>query len=219
MNEWGVLLISTFVWACAATLCSLVVGVPMAYLLARGQFRGKRVMSALLSLPMVMPPTAVGFLLLLLLAEQGVLGLQTGWLFSWKAVVLAQAVMALPLVLRTARVAFEEVDPRLEQLARTLGLTRFQVWCRVTLPLAFRGLVAAGLLGFTRALGEFGATVMIAGNIPGRTQTLASAIYSAQQAGNDERGGLLLLLAAVLGFVAVFVTETLSRPAGGGGRR
>ncbi len=215
MTHWGTLLMVTSLWATLATAGSLVLGVPVAYLLARGRFRGKRALSAVIGLPMVMPPTAVGFLLLLFLAERGVLaqlGIQTNWLFTWKAVVLAQMVMALPFVIRTARVAFEEVDPRLEQLARTLGFTRQQVWTRVTVPLAGRGLVAAGLLGFTRALGEFGATVMIAGTIPGRTQTLASAIYSAQQSGDDARAGVLLVVAALLGIAVVYLTETLSRP-------
>ncbi len=203
---------NTILWALLATLFSCMLALPLAYLLARGRFPGKGIVSALLGLPMVMPPTAVGFLLLSLLAEDssGSL-LPDSWLFSWKAVVLAQSVMALPLVIRTARVVFEQVDPRFEQMARTLGFGRFKVWTQITLPLAFRGLVAAALLGFTRALGEFGATVMIAGNIPGKTQTLASAIYSAQQAGADEQATHLLWVAAALGFGSVLLTEHLSR--------
>jgi molybdate transport system permease protein len=169
---------------------------------------------------MVLPPTAVGFLLLQILADQGPLGRTSiGFdlevLYSWKAVVVACAVMAAPLVIRTARVSFEEVDPELEQIARTLGYGRIGGFLRVTLPLAWKGLLAAGLLGFTRSLGEFGATVMIAGNIPGKTQTLASAIYSAQQSGQDARAFILVFLALLVGFIAIFLTEIFLRPSSG----
>jgi molybdate transport system permease protein len=162
----------------------------------------------------VLPPTAAGFLLLKILADYGILGRERlGFdldiLFTWKAVVLACTVMATPLVVRTARVSFEAVDPKLEEMAHTLGYGTCKTFFRVTLPLAWKGLMAAAILGFTRSLGEFGATVMIAGNIPGRTQTLASAIYSAQQSGQDERALYLVGLALLAGFAAIFITETL----------
>ncbi|WPJ97591.1 molybdate ABC transporter permease subunit [Coraliomargarita algicola] len=208
---------TTVLWAITATCLVAAPGLPIAYLLARHQFPGHRILSTLLSLPMVLPPTAVGFLLLQLLADRGLLGreqlgIDLDILYTWKAVVLACSVMAAPLVIRTARVSFEEVDPELEQMARTLGYSRLKSFIRVTLPLAWKGLLAAVLLGFTRSLGEFGATVMIAGNIPGKTQTLASAIYSAQQSGKDERALLLVAVALLVGFVAIFLTEICLRP-------
>ncbi|HUD72763.1 MAG TPA: ABC transporter permease subunit, partial [Dongiaceae bacterium] len=136
-------------------------------------------------------------------------------LLTWKGAVVASAVMALPLVARTARVAFEEVDPRLEAMARTLGLGPLRTFSEVTLPLASRGLFAAALLGFARALGEFGATVIVAGNIPGRTQTLALAIYSDLQAGDDRRALALVGITVAIAFAAVWAVERLMRPATG----
>jgi molybdate transport system permease protein len=173
------------------------------------------VISTLSSLPLVLPPTAVGYLLLRLLADDGPLGRNTlgfdlDLLLSWKAVILACGVMSMPLVIRTARVTFEDVDPKLEDMARTLGYGRLRVFFIVTLPLAARGLAAAMILGFTRAMGEFGATVIVAGNIPGRTQTLSSAIYSAQQAGRVDRADVLTAVALLVGFAAIFATEWLT---------
>lgn len=202
-----------------ATVATLLVVVPataLGYALARFDFRGKRLVSAIVGLPLVLPPTAVGFLLLRLLAVDGPLGRETlgfdlGLLLTWKAAVVAAASMSIPLVVRTSRVAFEGVDPRLEMMARTLGLRPLEAFFRITLPLAGRGLLAAVILGFTRALGEFGATVTLAGNIPGRTQTLASAIFSAQQVGDSARGDLLMAVAVAVGFAAIFAAETLGR--------
>ena len=201
--------------ATVATVAVLIPSAGLGYALARFEFRGKTVVSALVGLPMVLPPTAVGFLLLRGLAVDGPLGRETlGFdlrvLLTWKAAVLAAAVMSLPLVVRTMRVAFEGVDPRLEMMARTLGYGRFATFAHVTLPLASRGLLAASILGFTRALGEFGATVTLAGNIPGRTQTLASAIYSAQQVGDRARGDLLMWIAVGVGFIAILTAELLA---------
>ncbi len=211
----GVLLLTLRV-ATVATAAVVPPALVVAYALARHEFPGKRIVSAVTALPLVLPPTAVGFLLLRLLAVDGPLGRESlgfdlGLLLTWRAAVLAAGVMSLPLVVRTMRVAFEGVDPRLEQMGRTLGWGRLAVFGRVTLPLAGRGLLAAVLLGFTRSLGEFGATVTLAGNIPGRTQTLASAIFSAQQVGDTPRGDLLMGLALVLGFVAIVAAETLAR--------
>ena len=210
-----------------AAVATLLVGVPavfLGYALARWRFRGKRLVSVLVGLPLVLPPTAVGFLLLRLLAVDGPLGRDTlgfdpGLLLTWKAAVLAAGIMSLPLVARTARVTFEGVDPRLEEMARTLGHGRTATFFRFTLPLAARGLSAALILGFTRALGEFGATVTVAGSIPGRTRTLASAIFSAQQVGDNQGAGLLMAVALVVGFAAIASAELLApgrRPEGGG---
>lgn len=214
MSEVANIVGSTVVWSSSATLLVMLPAVPLAYLMARRDFWAKGVLNALTSLPMVLPPTAVGYLLLRLLADNGplaALGLPFDVLFRWQAVVCACAVMALPLVLRTARVAFEAVDPRLEVMAATLGYPPLKAFFVITLPLAWRGLLAAAILGFTRGIGEFGATIMIAGNIPGRTQTLATAIFSAQQAGDESRAMGLIVVAIVVGFVAVYASEWLSR--------
>lgn len=200
--------------ASVATAAVLVPGTLVAYLLARRDFPGKGLLSALVMLPLVLPPTAVGYLLLRLLAADGPLrraGFDIEVLLTWRAAVLASAVMALPLVVRTARVTFEGIDPRLEAMARTLGHGRVATFWRYTLPLARRGLLAAAILGFTRAVGEFGATVTLAGNIPGRTQTLATAIYSAQQAGRNAEAYFLLAVALAVGLSAVLVAEHLAR--------
>ncbi len=212
MEETLQVIIASLSWALLSTLLTFALAVPLSLMLARCNFRGKSVVSTLFSLPMVLPPTAVGFLLLQLLADDGWMGLDFNILFSWKAVIVACSVMSFPLVVRTARVSFESVDPQLEKVALTLGKSKWNVFCSVTFPLASKGLLAAAILGFTRALGEFGATVTIAGNIPGRTQTLASAIYSAQQGGRDGEATVLLVIALTVGFLAVFLTEWLSRP-------
>ncbi len=207
---------NTLFWAALATALVMVPGTLVAYLLARRDFRGKRIVSTLFSLPLVLPPTAVGYLLLRTFAVDGPLGRDTlgidlDVILSWKAVVIACAVMATPLVVRTARVSFEAVDPRYEDMARTLGHGRAATFLRYTLPMASRGLLAALILGFTRAVGEFGATIILAGNIPGRTQTLATAIFSAQQAGRETEANALLIVALVAGFAAVYASEALSQ--------
>ena len=202
-----------------STLIVLPTGSLLAYWMTRHEFRGKRLLSTLVTLPLVLPPTAVGYLILRALAIDGplgrdVLGFDLGILLTWKAAVLAASAMAFPLVFRTARVTFEAIDPRLEGMARTLGHGRLSTLVRFTLPMAARGLLAASILGFTRAVGEFGATVMIAGNIPGRTQTLASGIYSAQQAGHESQAYVLLGVALLVGVVAIFASEGLAVPRG-----
>ncbi|HEX8907131.1 MAG TPA: molybdate ABC transporter permease subunit [Longimicrobiaceae bacterium] len=207
---------SSVAWAGVAILLVMAPATLVAYALARRDFPGKRVVSTLFSLPLVLPPTAVGYLLLRLFAYDGPLGRGTigvdlDVILTWKAVVIACAVMATPLVVRTARVSFEAVDPRYEDIARTLGHGRAATFLRFTLPLAARGLLAALILGFTRALGEFGATIILAGNIPGRTQTLATAIFSAQQAGREGEANFLLVIALLAGFAAVYATEALSQ--------
>ena len=204
--------------ATVSTLVTVIPAVVLAYWFARRDTFASRLTLTLLSLPMVLPPTAVGYLLLRLIAVDGplgprVLGLDIDILLTWKAAVLAASVMAFPIVVRTAKVAFDGVDPRLEDMSRTLGHGPIRTFFNTTLPLATRGVLAAVILGFTRAAGEFGATVTIAGNIPNRTQTLASAIYSSQQMGRSEEAVMLIIVALALGFAAIFSTEMLVRRA------
>lgn len=199
-----------------ATLVILPPGVLLGLLLARRNFFGKSVIETLTSLPLVLPPTAIGYLLLRLLARhgplgQGTLGFDPDLLFTWKGAVVATAIMALPLVARTARLAFEQVDPRLEAMGLTLGLTPARVFLQITLPLAGRGIAASALLGFSRALGEFGATIIVAGNIPGKTQTLALAIFSDIQVGADREAMVLLGITVLLAFAAIWIVEALLR--------
>ena len=209
--------------ALCATLAILPPGVALGWLLARRDVPGKALLETLTALPLVLPPTAVGYLLLRLLARDGpagerALGFDLDLLFTWKGAVLASAVMALPLVVRAARLAFEAVDPRLEAMARTLGYSPLRAFAAVTLPLAGRGLVAAAVLGFTRALGELGATVIVAGNIPGRTRTLALAIWSDLQAGRDDEAMTLVGITVVLAFAALWTVEILQRQGRRAGR-
>jgi molybdate transport system permease protein len=200
----------------AATVLVAPVGIALGYALARRSFPGKSVVETLVALPLVLPPTAIGYLLLTLFARSGLLGERTlgfdlDLLFTWRAAVLASAVVALPLVARTARTAFEEVEPRLELMARTLGMSRARTFVAVTLPLARRGLIAAVALGFGRALGEFGATVIVAGSIPGRTQTLALAIFSEIQLGNTEAALRLVAITVAVAFLLMGLVERLLR--------
>jgi molybdate transport system permease protein len=210
------ILLITLKVALAATLLVAPIGTAIGYLLARREFRGKSVVETIVALPLVLPPTAIGYLLLTLFARRGPLGEESlGFdpdiLFTWKAAVLASAVVAIPLVARTARTAFEEVNPRLELMGRTLGMSHARTLIAVTLPLARRGLLAAAALGFGRALGEFGATVIVAGNIPGRTQTLALAIFSEIELGNTTRALYLVAITVVVAFVLIWWIERLLR--------
>lgn len=216
-NVFQPLLLSLGV-ALVTSLVILPLGALGGLLLARRRFIGHSLVETLLALPLVLPPTAVGYLMLRLLARDGPLGVKTlgfdlDLLLTWKGAVAASAVMSLPLVARTARVAFEEINPRLEGMARTLGFGPLRTFVTITLPLARRGLLAAALLGFARALGEFGATVIVAGNIPGRTQTLALAIFSDLQSGDDRRAMALVWVTVAIAFGAVFAVERLLRRA------
>lgn len=183
-----------------ATLATFVVGVQLAFLMARGRFWGREALDALCTLPLVMPPTVLGYYLIVLLGRQGWLGrwLQETWgvtlIFTWQGAALAAAVASLPLMFKSARAAFEEVDHNLEDAARTLGLSEMAVFFRVSLPLAWRGILAGVMLAFARAMGEFGATLMVAGNLPGKTQTLSLAVYDAVQAGNDAGAAFLVII-------------------------
>lgn len=203
----------SFQVAIVATLLVALVGVPLAWLLARYSFRGKEALDALLTLPMVLPPVVTGYYLLLLIGRNGLLGKvtealtghATGLTFTWQAAVLASAVVALPLTIKTARTAIESVEPALLQTSYSLGRSEIETAWFVVLPLAARGIVAGLALSFARALGEFGATVMVAGNIPGRTNTMALEIYNAVVYGDWAGATMLVLLftAASLGFLLV----------------
>lgn len=203
--------------AAFSTLLILPFGLALAWLLARRDWPGKSVVETLVALPLVMPPVATGLLLLKLLGRRGPLGgwfeAHPGWeiIFTWRGVVAATAVMSFPLLVRTARVAFEGVNPRLEQVARTLGAGPWRVFTTVTLPLAARGLVAGALLAFARALGEFGATIMVAGYIPGKTATLALSIYHLVQLGHDDEALALLAVSVAIAFGAVWASEWFLR--------
>lgn len=199
-----------------ATLLDIVFGVALGYVLARFRFWGRDTLDALLTLPMVMPPTVLGYYLLVLIGRNGPIGhwLQQHFginlIFTWQAAVLAAAVVAFPLVLKAARSAFETVDTQLEDAARVLGISPVGVFLRVTLPLAWRGVLAGTLLAFARSMGEFGATLMVAGSIPGKTQTLSIAVYEAVQAGQDDTANLLVIITSVTCVVVLVLANKLT---------
>ena len=184
----------------AATLVSFLVGVILAFLVARSRFWGREGVDSLATLPLVMPPTVLGYYLIVVIGRQGWLGrwLQETWgialIFTWQGAAVAAAVVSLPLIYTSARAAFEGVDPNLENAARTLGASEAGVFLRVSLPLAWRGILAGAMMAFARAMGEFGATLMVAGNLPGKTQTLSIAVYDAMQAGNDQTATILVII-------------------------
>ena len=202
--------------ATAATAVMLVPGVAVAWLLARRQFPGKSLVETVVSLPLVMPPVATGLMLLWLFSRRGPLGALLARIgieivFTPAAVVMAMAVMGMPLLVRTARAGFEQVTRRYEQIAETLGAGPWRVFSTVTLPLAARNILAGAMLGFSRALGEFGATILLAGNIPGKTQTLSLAIYNYVQLGKDPEAYTLLGITVALAFLFVWCSEWLLR--------
>ncbi len=186
-----------------ATAINLVLGVAVGYALSRLRFRGRDVLDAVLTLPMVLPPTVLGYYLLVLLGRHGAIGqwlqqnLGIQLIFTWQGAVIAASVVAFPLVFKAARASFENVEPSLEQAARVLGLSEAAVFFRITLPLAWRGILSGSLLAFARATGEFGATLMVAGSIVGETQTLSIAVYEAVQAGQDQTANFLVLVTSV----------------------
>jgi molybdate transport system permease protein len=187
-----------------ATALNLVLGVGVGWAMARWRWPGRDLLDALLTLPMVMPPTVLGYYLLVLIGSQGPVGawlLQTFGIrlvFTWQAAVIAATIVSFPLVFKAARAAFETVEPQLEDAARTLGIGEWGVFCRVSLPLAWRGILAGLLLAFARALGEFGATLMVAGSIAGKTQTLSIAVYEAVQAGQDDTANFLVAVTSIV---------------------
>ena len=213
--EWQI--VGFTVWVAAlSTVTILPFGLALAWVLARSNWPGKSLVETLVTLPLVMPPVAVGLILLTVFGKHGVGGFlydrfNFNIIFTWRAVLLALSVMSAPLLIRSARVAFEEVNPRLEQIARTLGAGGWRVFFTITVPLAARGIVGGMLLAFARALGEFGATIMVAGYMPGKTATISLAIYENVQLGQDAHAFRLLGVSVVLAFAAVWCSEFFLR--------
>ncbi len=213
MDAWRITWF-TIVCAAGATLLILPPGVVLAWLLARRTFPGRGLVETFVSLPLVMPPVATGLILLMLLSRRGRVGavlerLGIEVVFTWKAVVLAMAIMGLPLLVRTARAGFEQVNARYESVAATLGASPVRVFLTISLPLAWPSVLAGAVLAFARALGEFGATIIVAGNIPGATRTLAVAIYGYAETGQDQLALALLLVSVAIAFVALWTANRL----------
>lgn len=211
-------LVLTLKVACWATLFATAFGVLVAHTIARSRFPGRDLLDAAMTLPMVMPPTVLGYYILVLVGRRGSIG---SWLdstfgitliFTWQGAVIASAIVAFPLVYKAAATAFEGVDPQYEQAARVLGKSEWAVFLRVTLPLAWRGILAGSMLGFARALGEFGATLMVAGSLPGRTQTLSIAVYEAVQAGKDDVANFLVIVTSVVCITILVASGRILRP-------
>jgi molybdate transport system permease protein len=209
-------LLLTLKVATVGTLLAFGLGIGAALPMARRAFPGRDWIDAACTLPLVLPPTVLGYYLLVLVGRRGVLG---AWLletfgvslvFTWQGAALAASVVAFPLVYKSARAAFEGVDPNLESAARTLGASEPAVFLRVTFPLAWRGVLAGAMLAFARSMGEFGATLMIAGNLPGKTQTLSLAVYSAVQAGQDSLANVLVLVVSAACIVILTATSKLA---------
>lgn len=216
IETWQVTLFSLAV-ALASTLIILPFGILASWVLARKQWPLKSVFETIILLPLVMPPVSTGLILLRIFGYRSPLG---RWLydrgveivFNWKGVLVAMAVMSFPLLVRSMRISFTEVNPRLEQIAATLGASSMRIFFLVTIPLAMRGIIAGSLLAFSRALGEFGATILLAGNIPGKTQTLSLAIFNFVQQGKDREAYNLLAITVILAFASVWSSEWLHRP-------
>lgn len=215
MPDFIVPLLLSLKVAAWATLFATLLGVSFAFVLSRWRSPWSDFVDSVLTLPLVLPPTVIGYYLLVLLGKRGWLG---QWLdqwgvhlvFTWQGAVIAASVVSFPMVLKSARAAFHDVSPQLEDAARVLGLTTPAIFFRISLPLASRGIVAGVLLAFARALGEFGATLMIAGSIPGQTQTLSIAIYEAVQAGNDNLAASLVVVVSVTCVVVLWLASRLA---------
>lgn len=215
LETWHITLFSLAV-GLASTVLILPFGIALAWLFARKDWPLKSVVETIVLLPLVMPPVSTGLILLKIFGRRSPVG---GWLydrgieivFNWKGVLTAMAVMSFPLLVRSVRTSFGEVNPRLEQIAATLGASRLRIFFVITVPLAYRGIIAGSLLAFSRALGEFGATILVAGNIPGRTQTLSLAIFNFVQTGKDAEAYTLLGITVVLAFSFVWLSEWLVR--------
>jgi len=204
----------TVLMALTATALVLPPAIAIGWLLARKEFPGKALLETIVSLPLVLPPVATGLLLLWLFGRHSPVGraldaIGIEVIFTWKAVVLSMIVISFPLVSRSVRAGIEQVDRRYEDIAATLGAGSFRILRTITLPLASRGIAAGAVLGFSRALGEFGATIMVAGAIPGRTRTLAVGIYTLVETGREEAAWSLLLVSALLAFGAIYVSNRL----------
>jgi molybdate transport system permease protein len=215
LETWQITFFSVAV-GLASTIVILPFGIVLAWLFARKEWPLKSAVETVVLLPLVMPPVSTGLILLKIFGRRGPIG---RWLydrgvevvFNWKGVLIAMAVMSFPLLVRSVRTSFSEVNPRLEQIAATLGASGLRIFFVITIPLAYKGIVAGALLAFARALGEFGATILLAGNIPGRTQTLSLAIFNFVQTGKDSEAYFLLGITVVLAFVFVWFSEWLLR--------
>jgi len=215
-QEWQAIALSLRV-SLMATALSLPLGIWVAHLLARRQFHGKALVNGLVHLPLILPPVVTGYLLLLTFGRKGFIGHYLDMVgivlaFKWTGAVLAAAIMAFPLMVRAIRLAFEAVDPKLEQAAATLGASPAWVFLTVTLPLILPGIIAGAVLAFAKAMGEFGATITFVANIPGQTQTLPSAIYAFLQVpGGDPQAFRLVAIAIVLAMAALLLSEVMAR--------
>jgi molybdate transport system permease protein len=221
ISGWSPLGISLWVMAWAGTL-ALVAGTTIAWILARFRFRGKTLLEGLTLLPLVLPPTVLGYYLLVSLGQRGLgpvierlLGFR--FVFAWPGAVVAAGIAALPLVVQAARASLAAVNREIENAARVDGCNCWQLFWHITLPLAWRGIAAGGLLGYLRALGDFGATLMVAGNIPGRTQTLSMAVYDAVQANDIQRANVWVLALSLLAFSFLAIVLRLNRQVTGEG--
>jgi molybdate transport system permease protein len=216
---WTPLLLSLKV-AAFATLVTAVGGVALSYALARSRFALLELADAFVCLPLVLPPTVLGYYLLVAFGRHGWLGrwlrelFGVSLIFTWQGAVVACAVVSLPLVVKSARAAFEEINPKLEIVARTLGMGPWRVFLKVSLPLAWRGILAGCVLAFARSLGEFGATLMVAGSLPGKTQTLSLAVYDAVQAGNETLAAVLVVVVSIVSACVMLASRWLLRPHG-----
>jgi molybdate transport system permease protein len=211
-SETWVIARFTVTMALLATALVLPPAIAVGWLLARREFPGKTLLETIVSLPLVLPPVASGLVLLWLFGRRSPLGrfldtIGIQVIFTWKAVVIAMMVIGFPLVARSVRAGIEQVDRRFEGIAATLGASPFRIVRTVTLPLASRGIIAGAILGFSRALGEFGATIMIAGAIPGQTQTLSVGIYTLVETGREDAAWSLLAISAALAFAAIYLSN------------
>lgn len=215
LNDWYPVLLSLKA-ACMAVVIISCTGLPLARFMARSEFPGKDVLEALFTLPLVLPPSVIGYGLLCLIGKNGFLGrslaeMGISIIFTWWAVVLASTVVSFPLMYQSAKAAFNSVDLNFEKAARTLGAGEMRVFFTITLPLAWPGLLAGLVMSFARAIGEFGATLMVAGNIPGQTQTIPLAIYFAVESGDDITAQTLVTLVTVFSFLLIFWVNRWSR--------
>jgi len=215
--EWQVLLLSLKI-ASVAIIFSLPIAILVAWLLARCQFWGKSLFDSIIHLPLVLPPVALGYLLLITMGRRGVIGqwlyetIGISFSFNWKGAALASAIVAFPLVVRSIRLAIESIDTRLENVARTLGANRLRVFISITLPLAFPGILTGIVLGFARCLGEFGATITFVSNIQGETRTIPLAMYTLLQVPNGENAAMrLCVISIVISLIALIASEWLNR--------
>lgn len=214
--DYSPLVLSLWVSVLATSIIA-VFGILIAYVLARKRFFGRTMLDAFTTLPMILPPTVTGYYLIILLGKNGIIGNYfyklTGWsvMFTWQAAVIAATVVAIPIMIKSAKAAIESVDIEYEKAAFTLGKSEIETFFLVTLPLAKKGLIAGLILSFARALGEFGATIMIAGNIPGKTSTMPLAIYSAFQSGEDQLATTLVIILTFVSVAVIYITTRISR--------